>query len=956
MALNLQSLILLLGLIYVHAQTPDITKDDKSLAKISVIQYEGVIFLSTLDGSFIAVDQNTGKTLWNFADDPPVKVPSNIKDALSPLFLPDPRDGSLYLLHNKDKVGIKKLDITIPQLVANSPCRSSDGILFSGKKIDSWYFIDWNTGEKYPFMNFDKDEDICTAIASKSILLSKSEYSVLMVDSTSSDKRQWNVTFFSYNSKTMTDEQIFNHGMKYFSASSSGHFVVFRNPKDKLDKPPESNNYHNLVWEREFDSPVIGVYLHDGESLLSLPLTNIAKDSIKHLITDIVLTSKDPNTINYFNTLYIGHHVDTGLYALPAIAESSEVNPLVDRGLIVLLDKTSFSVLPYYSGNDFNVEPKNVENHTILLGHYQLSQDSNTGIPRITGNTDSIIYYHNMSGYNYSNKQQTSTISTQTPQSLENGFIVQILGENAGIKVFMVWITLLMSLMFWYLKKEMKGLKNNSNNGYNSSQGSSKGSNHSVSNSSQIVEELPDGSFSIGKIMFRTDQILGKGCEGTSVFKGEFERRPVAVKRLLPECFIAGEREVHILRESDYHPNVVRYFCTEQDKHFRYIALELCAATLQDYVEKNILSTEISQKDVMLQSIKGLQHLHSLGIVHRDIKPHNVLLSVPSRGSGSFSSVRALISDFGLCKKLQGGKMSFSKRSGVTGTDGWIAPEMFNENASVTKSIDIFSMGCLFYYILSNGKHPFGDNLSRQSKIFDGQAPCLDALYDNEIWKRLIAVMISQNPEERPTASAVRSYPSFWTSCTLLSFLQDVSDRVEKEQVTSSIMLELEKGGDGVFGNDGWHDKIHEEITSELRKYRTYRSNSIRDLLRAFRNKKHHFRELSEGTQKLLGDIPDKFLEYWTVKFPLLVYHTWTAMQCLSSEITFAKYYTSCFMFPRTEFTNLPNWLYESDQPAAFSSLQQKSSRRPNTNTNSWRHKRNIKNHSKPLQNHDFNS
>jgi len=63
--------------------------------------------------------------------------------------------------------------------------------------------------------------------------------------------------------------------------------------------------------------------------------------------------------------------------------------------------------------------------------------------------------------------------------------------------------------------------------------------------------------------------------------RGEFECRPVAVKRLLPECFIVGEREVHILRESDYHPNVVRYYCTEQDKQFRYIALELCAATLQ---------------------------------------------------------------------------------------------------------------------------------------------------------------------------------------------------------------------------------------------------------------------------------------------------------------------------------------------------------------------------------------
>lgn len=67
-----------------------------------------------------------------------------------------------------------------------------------------------------------------------------------------------------------------------------------------------------------------------------------------------------------------------------------------------------------------------------------------------------------------------------------------------------------------------------------------------------------------------------------------------------------------------------------------------------------------------------------------------MLLSIPSRGNGSFSSVRALISDFGLCKKLQGGKMSFSKHSGVTGTDGWIAPEMFANNASVVRIYYLF--------------------------------------------------------------------------------------------------------------------------------------------------------------------------------------------------------------------------------------------------------------------------
>ena len=42
---------------------------------------------------------------------------------------------------------------------------------------------------------------------------------------------------------------------------------------------------------------------------------------------------------------------------------------------------------------------------------------------------------------------------------------------------------------------------------------------------------------------------------------GRFDERPVAVKRLLPECFSFADREVELLRESDQHPNVIRYYC-----------------------------------------------------------------------------------------------------------------------------------------------------------------------------------------------------------------------------------------------------------------------------------------------------------------------------------------------------------------------------------------------------------
>ena len=68
--------------------------------------------------------------------------------------------------------------------------------------------------------------------------------------------------------------------------------------------------------------------------------------------------------------------------------------------------------------------------------------------------------------------------------------------------------------------------------------------------------------------------------------------------------------------------------------------------------------------------------------VHRDVKPQNVLISMPD----AKGQVRAMISDFGLCKKLAAGRLSFSRRSGAAGTEGWIAPEMLETDARTVGS------------------------------------------------------------------------------------------------------------------------------------------------------------------------------------------------------------------------------------------------------------------------------
>jgi len=162
---------------------------------------------------------------------------------------------------------------------------------------------------------------------------------------------------------------------------------------------------------------------------------------------------------------------------------------------------------------------------------------------------------------------RTKTIILQNSNKVQ-AFINEWFMEHPSGKVHQILIVIVLGMiaLFWYTCSTMRELQKQSENGsktfaiaQNGSNGST-GSNGSNTSAEDLVD-LGNGQVRVGKISFSTNEVLGKGCEGTFVFKGTFEERFVAVKRLLPECFTFADREVALLRESDAHENVVRYFC-----------------------------------------------------------------------------------------------------------------------------------------------------------------------------------------------------------------------------------------------------------------------------------------------------------------------------------------------------------------------------------------------------------
>ncbi|KAL2072782.1 hypothetical protein VTL71DRAFT_12125 [Oculimacula yallundae] len=446
-------------------------------------------------------------------------------------------------------------------------------------------------------------------------------------------------------------------------------------------------------------------------------------------------------------------------------------------------------------------------------------------------------------------------------------------------------------------------------------------------------QEVSGPVIRIGALEVNTDKLIGTGSNGTLVFEGNFDGREVAVKRMLIQFFDIASQETKLLRESDDHPNVIRYYAQQSAGEFLYIALELCPASLADVIDKPQKNRDLAQAgerdlpNVLYQITNGLQHLHKLRIVHRDLKPQNILVAM-----GKDGRPRLLVSDFGLCKKLEGEQSSFRATTAhAAGTSGWRAPELLLDddakdgrahqamvdastdgnsgsivlnpdllpNRRATRAIDIFSLGLVFFYVLTKGSHPFdcGDKFMREVNIRKGQhslAP-LEVLGDYAYEaKDLIGSMLKADPKQRPQARQVMAHPFFWSPKKRLNFLCDVSDHFEKEprDPPSFALAELEKQAPYVCRQD-FLKHLGKEFVESMGKQRKYTGTRLLDLLRALRNKKNHYEDMSDKLKKDVGPLPDGYLSFWTRRFPNLLIVCWELVYQVEWDETdrFREYY-----------------------------------------------------------------
>jgi eukaryotic-like serine/threonine-protein kinase len=203
---------------------------------------------------------------------------------------------------------------------------------------------------------------------------------------------------------------------------------------------------------------------------------------------------------------------------------------------------------------------------------------------------------------------------------------------------------------------------------------------------------------------YRVVQMIGAGSMGDVVRGVDVDlNRSVAIKILSDRHRENEELRARFVREARAvaaiaHPNVVQVFTTGNHDQRPYIAMELLdGVDLGSVVKQFGLMTSVQAARAMLDGARGLQAAAQAGLIHRDVKPTNLVL---------LSSGVVKVTDFGLAKPLDpSNEPALTAMGVVVGTPDYIAPEQAR-GEKIDERVDIYALGGTLYYLLT-GDPPF---------------------------------------------------------------------------------------------------------------------------------------------------------------------------------------------------------------------------------------------------------
>nr|XP_009678549.1 PREDICTED: wee1-like protein kinase [Struthio camelus australis] len=219
-------------------------------------------------------------------------------------------------------------------------------------------------------------------------------------------------------------------------------------------------------------------------------------------------------------------------------------------------------------------------------------------------------------------------------------------------------------------------------------------------------------------------------------------------------------REVYAHAVLGQHSHVVRYYSAWAEDDHMLIQNEYCnGGSLADAISENYRNmryfTEPELKDLLLQVARGLKYIHSMSLVHMDIKPSNIFISrtsVPSTTSeegddDDWSSDRVIfkIGDLGHVTRVSSPQVE-------EGDSRFLANEVLQENYTHLPKADIFALALTV--VCAAGAEPLPTNGDQWHEIRQGKLPRIPQVLSQELLD-LLKIMINPDPEKRPSAVAL---------------------------------------------------------------------------------------------------------------------------------------------------------------------------------------------------------